>query len=178
MKKYLALALIAAFVALIVAFCARFFFQPKIDFSHISLPKTDYILVEKKNRRLSLYHQGAVTKQYKIALGPSPIGHKQQEGDGKTPEGIYHIAYKNPKSAFHLSLKITFPSPQDTERAAKNTVSAGSNIMIHGLGPRYSFLGKNHIARDWTLGCIAVTDTEIEEIYHTTPIGCPVKIRP
>jgi murein L,D-transpeptidase YafK len=167
---------IFTFFSVLFAFCINLFFKRNLP--HILLPQTDYILVEKKKRHLSLYHQGVVTKTYKIALGFSPIGHKQQEGDGKTPEGIYSIVYKNPKSRFHLSLKISFPSAQDTENAAKKSISPGSNIMIHGLGTRYSFLGKNHIKRDWTLGCIALTNREIEEIYYTTSVGCPVAIKP
>jgi murein L,D-transpeptidase YafK len=123
-----------------------------------------------------VYHQNKLLKSYKISLGFSPEGHKEKEGDGKTPEGMYTISHKNPRSQFHLSLKISYPSLKDKQSAVKKGVSPGGDIMIHGLGKDFSHLGKNHILHNWTLGCIALTDEEIQEIYHATSVGTIIKI--
>ncbi len=140
--------------------------------------EVDYILVEKKQRALSVYHNGKKIKQYKVALGFSPVGHKEQEGDGKTPEGKYFISHKNSKSTYHLSLAISYPSKQDRVAAAKKGVSPGGNIMIHGIKKKYSNIGTAHCLWDWTLGCIAVTNEEIEELFKATKVGTPVIIKP
>lgn len=142
------------------------------------LKKIDFILIEKSKRLMTVYHQGTPEKTYTISLGFSPIGSKQQTGDGKTPEGTYYIEAKNANSQFYRSLKISYPSMQDRKRAAAQGVSPGGDIMIHGLKRGFSWLGKLHTWKDWTLGCIAVTNTEIKEIFDSTPIGIPVKIIP
>lgn len=146
--------------------------------SKISSLKIDAIVVHKKERELITYHGDSLVKKYKIALGFSPLGHKEKEGDGKTPEGIYRIISKNPKSQFHLSLKISYPSPNDIKNAKKEGVSPGGDIMIHGLGKKWGVLGASHRFYDWTLGCIALTDKEIEEIYAATEVGAIIEIKP
>ena len=133
----------------------------------------DYILVEKKKRVLTLYSQNKKVKTYKIHLGFSPLGHKKQENDGKTPEGKYTIWKKNPNSAFHLSLWISYPNQADVDQATARGVSPGGEIFIHGGPNRKENMNKN----DWTAGCIAVTDQEIEEIYNYTKIGAIIEIR-
>lgn len=138
----------------------------------------DKIVIEKKKRTMSLFLKGKLIKAYDIALGFEPIGHKQQEGDGKTPEGTYSISYKNPTGQFHKALKISYPNKQDLKNARKLGVSPGDFIMIHGLGKTFGWLGKTHIYKDWTLGCVAVTNEEIDEIYKLTPVGTTVEIKP
>ena len=138
----------------------------------------DRILVEKAERKLSILRKGKVIKTYRIALGGNPIGAKQEEGDMKTPEGVYTIDYRNPNSDYHLALHISYPSVEDNARAAQRGVNAGFDIMIHGLPNGRGWIGAAHRQTDWTAGCIAVTDEEIEEIWRVTPDGTAVEIRP
>ncbi len=148
----------------------------------------DYILVKKKDRILEIYHKGKHLKSYTIQLGFSPTGQKQYEGDGKTPEGLYTICFKNLKSRYHLSLKIDYPHDDHTMAAQAKGLSAGGDIMIHGhpnvVGsytpkdiPWGLYLPKD-MRHDWTHGCIAVTNQDIEEIYGATSVGTPIEIRP
>lgn len=138
----------------------------------------DRILVEKKARRLTLFYQDQPLKSYQIALGRQPEGPKRFEGDNKTPEGRYTIDWRNPNSKFHRSLHISYPNPADQAFAAQKRRSAGGDIMIHGLPNGWGALGPLHLRRDWTAGCIAVTNSEIEEIWRVTPDGVPIEIRP
>jgi tetratricopeptide (TPR) repeat protein len=138
----------------------------------------DRILIEKNARRLMLIAQGEVLKSYDIALGGNPIGPKERQGDNKTPEGIYVIDGRNKDSRFHLSLHISYPNERDKNRAKELGVSPGGDIMIHGIKNGFSWVGDAHKAVDWTKGCIAVTDEEIEEISKLAPNGTMVEIRP
>jgi tetratricopeptide (TPR) repeat protein len=138
----------------------------------------DRILIEKNARRLMLVSQGEVLKSYKIALGGNPIGPKERQGDNKTPEGTYVIDGRNKDSLFHLSLHISYPNERDKNRAKELGVSPGGDIMIHGIKNGFSWVGDAHTAVDWTKGCIAVTDEEIEEISKLAPNGTVVEIRP
>jgi tetratricopeptide (TPR) repeat protein len=138
----------------------------------------DRILIEKSTRRLMLITQGEVLKSYKIALGGNPIGPKERQGDNKTPEGTYVIDARNRDSRFHLSLHISYPNERDKKRAKELGVSPGGDIMIHGIKNGLSWVGDAHAGVDWTKGCIAVTDEEIEEIDKLTPNGTIVEIRP
>lgn len=138
----------------------------------------DRIVVEKSARKLSVFRENRQLKTYMVALGGDPIGPKEEEGDMKTPEGIYTIDYRNPKSDFHLALHISYPSPEDIARATLRSVSPGCDIMIHGLRNGQGWIGNLHREKDWTAGCIAVTDAEIEELWRITPDGTPVEIRP
>ena len=144
----------------------------------ISWPQIDKILIEKSKRTMTVYSQNNAIKTYRIALGFAPIGHKQQEGDGKTPEGHYTIAAKNPRSQFHLSLKISYPSATNRLEAHRRGINPGSDIMIHGLGRGFGWLGSAHYLKDWTLGCIAVTNEEIDELYPVVKVGTAVEIVP
>ena len=136
------------------------------------------VLVEKRERRLSLLSKGKVLRSYKIALGGDPIGPKERQGDNKTPEGTYTIDSRNRDSGYHLSLHISYPNERDMKRAKELGVSPGGNIMIHGLKNGFSWVGDAHAESDWTRGCIAVTDEEIEEIATLVPIGTTIEIRP
>jgi murein L,D-transpeptidase YafK len=138
----------------------------------------DRIVVEKSARKLSVFRNGRELKSYLVALGANPIGMKEEEGDMKTPEGIYMIDYRNPKSGFHLSLHISYPSTDDIARATARGLSPGCDIMIHGLPNGAGWIGHLHRENDWTAGCIAVTDVEIEELWRITPDGTPIEIRP
>jgi tetratricopeptide (TPR) repeat protein len=138
----------------------------------------DKILIEKKERRLTLISKGKVLTTYKIALGGNPNGPKERQGDNKTPEGTYVIDSKNKDSRYHLSLHISYPNEKDKKRAKQLGVSPGGDIMIHGIKNGFSWAGELHTGVDWTKGCIAVTDEEIEEIDKLAPKGTIVEIRP
>jgi len=138
----------------------------------------DKLLIEKKNRRLMLISKGKTIKTYKIALGGDPIGPKERQGDNKTPEGIYTIESRNRHSEFHLSLRISYPNEKDKKRAKTLGVSPGGDIMIHGIKNGLAWVGGFHAEMDWTDGCIAVTNPEMEEIARLVPNGTPVEIRP
>ncbi|HOX14843.1 MAG TPA: L,D-transpeptidase family protein [Smithellaceae bacterium] len=138
----------------------------------------DKILIEKKERLLTLISKDKVLKTYKIALGGNPNGPKERQGDNKTPEGTYVIDSRNKDSRYHLSLHISYPNEKDKKRARELGVSSGGDIMIHGIKNGFSWMGDLHAERDWTKGCIAVTDEEIEEIDKLVPNGTIVEIRP
>jgi murein L,D-transpeptidase YafK len=140
--------------------------------------KADRIVVHKKDRTMHLMNRGQILKTYKIALGGTPEGPKQQQGDHKSPEGVYTIDSRNSKSAFYLALHISYPSAQDRARARRMGVDPGGAIMIHGLGKAFGYVGSLHTATDWTDGCIAVTNEEIEEIWRLVPLGIPIEIFP
>jgi murein L,D-transpeptidase YafK len=123
--------------------------------------------------------QGAkVLKTYKVALSREPVGAKEREGDHKVPEGEYMVDSKNSHSRFHLALHISYPNAFDREKARKLGVRPGGNIEIHGLGSSYSWVGSQQRQVDWTDGCIAVTNAEIEEIWPMISVRTPVEIRP
>ena len=138
----------------------------------------DRVVVAKADRTLTLYRGASALRTYKIALGWNPEGHKGEEGDGRTPEGVYVIDARNAQSAFHRSLHISYPNADDRRRAGRRGVRPGGAIMIHGLPNGLGLLGKTHTLRDWTAGCIAVTDEEIEEIWRMVPNGTKIEIKP
>ncbi len=136
------------------------------------------VLIEKKERRLTLFSKDNVLKSYRIALGGNPNGPKEKKGDNRTPEGSYIIDARNRDSRYHLSLHISYPNEKDRKRAKELGVSPGGNIAIHGLKNGFSWVGDSHATLDWTEGCIAVTNEEIEEIARLVPIGTVVEIKP
>ena len=138
----------------------------------------DRLLVLKGQRRLILLKEGAAIRDYRIALGRNPFGPKTREGDGRTPEGAYVIDYRKPDSDFHRALHISYPSPADQAAAAARGVDAGGQIMIHGIRNGRGIIGRWHRMRDWTAGCIALTDAEIEQVWQAVPDGTPIEIRP
>ncbi|MBP5352448.1 MAG: L,D-transpeptidase family protein [Alphaproteobacteria bacterium] len=177
MKKYWFYGL----AILILVSGAGVFLFPKTENKPLaSDAKADAIVVDKGARKLSLYHNGQLLKSYKIALGSHPQGHKHQEGDGKTPEGMYQIVWHNPKSAYHKSLRISYPNERDLAYAKTHGVAAGGDIMIHGFPNRApaSLFRFVHAIHDWTAGCIAVTNDEIDEIWNAVADGTSVLIRP
>lgn len=140
-------------------------------------PVADYILIVKSTRTMTLLNHGHVLKSYKVALGGDPVGPKLKAGDKKTPEGRYIIDSKNSHSRFHLALHISYPNKTDRERANKLGVNPGGGVEIHGLELKYAWIGSLHRQINWTAGCIAVTNPEIEEIYKMVPVGTAVEIR-
>ena len=140
--------------------------------------KADQVIVVKSQRTLTLLSQGKVLHTYKVALGSTPVGAKEQEGDHKTPEGHYILDRRNPKSRFYKSIHVSYPNEQDKKRASQRGVAPGGDIMIHGLPIGFGWLGSTHRSQDWTDGCVAVTDAEMNEIWELVPDGTPIDIRP
>jgi murein L,D-transpeptidase YafK len=138
----------------------------------------DRVLVLKKERTLQLLSRGKVIKSYKVALGGNPIGPKTRQGDHKTPEGVYVLDRRNAHSQFHRAIHISYPNERDRAEARKLGVSPGGDVFVHGLPNGYGFVGASHRLKDWTDGCVAVTDEEIEEIWRAVPDGTPIEIRP
>jgi murein L,D-transpeptidase YafK len=164
--KRIGLAIVAAFAAILVW----------ANVPERALPNgavADRIVVEKSARCLTLYAHGVPLKSYRVALGRQPVGAKQHQGDNKTPEGIYAVDVKNAASGFHKALHVSYPSPTDRTRAAP-----GGDIMIHGLPNGLGFLGRTQRFRDWTAGCIALTNREVDEVWRAVPAGTPIEIRP
>jgi murein L,D-transpeptidase YafK len=140
--------------------------------------QADYILVKKAAKELTLYSGVTVIKTYKVALGKDPVGHKIRQGDRKTPEGMYFIDARNENSKYHLALHISYPDAIDDYKARNLGSTPGGGIMIHGTGEEYEWMGKLHASINWTDGCIAVTNEEIEEIWNLVPDGTLIEIAP
>lgn len=174
MLKLLLLFLLILCVALLAVMAAAYLNLNPLPQDAVA----DRVLVEKSARRLTLWRSGTALKTYRVALGRAPVGAKEYEGDQRTPEGTYSIDFHKPDSDYHLALHISYPEQRDIERAATQGLSAGSDIMIHGLPNGRNWMGAFHRRKDWTAGCIAVTDFEIEEIYRAVPDGTPIEIRP
>lgn len=144
-----------------------------------ALPKNtvaDKVFVDKSARVLQLLDGDKVIKSYHIALGGNPIGHKQQEGDQRTPIGSYTLDYKNEKSQYYRSIHVSYPNAADKARAKERGVSPGGAIMIHGQKNGFGALAALTQQRDWTAGCIAVTDDEMDEIMATVKVGTAIEI--
>jgi murein L,D-transpeptidase YafK len=140
--------------------------------------KADSILILKKDHLLELLANGKVIRTYHVALGQGGLAPKRKEGDALTPEGRYVIDSRNAESHYHKALHVSYPNAQDKKRAVQTGVAPGGAIMIHGLPNGKGYIGAAHRLYDWTLGCIAVTDAEIDEIWALVPTGTPVEIRP
>jgi murein L,D-transpeptidase YafK len=136
-------------------------------------PEVTRLIVHKGERRMELWHHSTLLRSFDIQLGSDPVGHKTTRGDGRTPEGDYLVDRRNPRSAFHLSLGIDYPNEADRAQAAERGVSPGGDIFIHGRGPNH-----RRARGDWTAGCIAVRDREIEVIYAMVRDGTPITILP
>jgi len=139
--------------------------------------QADFIVVDKSARRMQLLRGGKLLKSYAILLGDAPTGHKRQQGDERTPEGEYRISGRNQNSRFHLSLRVSYPNATDRKQARARGVDPGGDIMIHGLPNGKGKTGAFHRTVDWTNGCIALTDEEMDEIWSVVPIGTPVLIK-
>jgi murein L,D-transpeptidase YafK len=138
----------------------------------------DRVIVLKSQRVLMLMDHGKVLKTYKVSLGGTPVGPKTQQGDHKTPEGTYVLDRRNAKSRFYRSIHISYPDQKDRANAAKLGVSPGGDVFVHGLPNGFGWLSASHREMDWTDGCIAVTNEEMDEIWRAVPDGTPIEIKP
>lgn len=142
------------------------------------VPIADSVVIEKRAHRLTLYHMGRPLRRYLVALGGSPIGDKQYQGDRRTPEGIFSVDARNPKSLFHLSLHLSYPDAAHRARAEALGRAPGGNIEIHGLPLGREKIGAAQRATDWTDGCVALTNEEMETVWSAVSVGTPVHIKP
>jgi murein L,D-transpeptidase YafK len=138
----------------------------------------DRMLVDKGDRTLTLLREGRPLKTYRVALGGSPEGHKRQEGDEKTPEGVYLLDYRKEDSSAHRSLHVSYPNAEDERRARARGVSPGGFIMVHGIYDGLGWVWKLHRLRDWTDGCVGVANWEMDEIMRAVPDSTPIEIHP
>ena len=143
-----------------------------------TLPPIDKVVVKKGERTLSLLKAGTVFKTYRVSLGGEPFGHKEREGDSRTPEGNYFIDWRNPHSQFHLSMHISYPNTEDHTHAERGGYSPGGAIMIHGRPNWIGWIDFLFEGQDWTNGCIAVNNIEMEEIWNSVRNGTPIEIHP
>lgn len=138
-------------------------------------PQVDFLLVDKSDRTLTLYRDGIEVKTYTgLQFGDTPIGHKQFEGDEKTPEGRYTIDTRNPQSSYYLSLRVSYPNAQDRAYAEARGLSPGGDIFLHG---QPNWLPAGRMVGDWTDGCIAFSNAEMDELWRLVPDGTPIEIR-
>lgn len=145
--------------------------------AHSQVP-ADRIVIIKHTRTMMLMRGDKVLKTYRISLGSAPVGPKERAGDHKTPEGDYAVDSKNAHSQFYRALHLSYPNATDRARARKLRVSPGGDVEIHGLGAKYGWIGASQRLYDWTDGCIAVTNQEIDEIFSMVRVGTPVEIKP
>jgi murein L,D-transpeptidase YafK len=138
----------------------------------------DRVVVYKHERKLVLLSQGKELRSYKVALGGEPVGPKTRQGDHRTPEGVYTLDSRNPNSHFYKAFHISYPNSIDIAAARKLGVSPGGDIMLHGLPKEYAWVGKAHVLHDWTNGCIAVTNEEMDEIWTLVRVGTTIEIKP
>jgi len=136
-----------------------------------------HIVIHKSDHKLILYKGEQVLRTYKIAIGKEPEGNKVRVGDNRTPEGVYRIDWRNKKSGYHRALHISYPNSEDAERAKKSGSDPGGDIMIHGIKNGFGWLGGLHRLVDWTQGCIALTNSEMNELWELVPDGTPVEIK-
>ncbi len=138
----------------------------------------DSVVVEKGARRLTLFREGRPLRIYFVALGRNPVGDKIRMGDGRTPEGVYRIESRNSQSKYYRALRISYPDVRHARRARELGVSPGGDIMIHGLPNGKGSVGAAHRTADWTEGCIALTNEEIDELWRAVADGTPIEIKP
>jgi murein L,D-transpeptidase YafK len=169
---------VLAILVLLLSALGLYSIWPDLLSPDAPLQKVDLIRVDKSERRMHLLHKGEVVRLYRISLGSNPTGHKQKEGDGRTPEGRYLIDWRNPRSKFYRSLHISYPNNQDRRAARLMGVSPGGAIMIHGLPNGWGWAAPFLAPWDWTDGCIAVTDSEMDEIWNAVRDGTPIEILP
>jgi len=143
-----------------------------------AVPMADHVVVRKAERRLELLRDGEVFNSFPIALGGAPEGHKQREGDQRTPEGTYRLDLRNPNSDFFLAMRVSYPNAEDIRRARARGVDPGNNIMIHGLPNELRYPSRHYLYEDWTDGCIAVSNSAMIDIWLSVPDDTPITILP
>ena len=139
--------------------------------------KVDLVLVDKSEKKMYLLSNGKVLKEYHVVFGSNPTGHKMQEGDERTPEGRYILDYKNPNSSYYKSIHISYPNKEDKARAKKRGVNPGGMIMIHGQKNGFAWLSWLMQRFNWTDGCIAARNSDMDEIWRLVRVGTPIEIR-
>lgn len=162
------------YILAVFAVLAVYYFYPAK-----ALPQgtvVDKLVVYKGKRSMEAYCNGVLVKTYSVSLGFNPEGHKEIEGDGRTPEGIYVINARNAHSAYHKNLGVSYPNDSDRAHAAALNKNPGGDIKIHGLKNGRGYIGKFHRWNDWTHGCIAVTDSEIDELFAAVKDGAEIEI--
>lgn len=143
-----------------------------------SAPTIDLVKVEKSRKRLYLLSAGQVVREFAIALGGNPVGHKQQEGDHRTPEGRYVLDFKKPDSAYYRAIHISYPNASDLANARQRGVRPGGAIMIHGQKNGFGGLGPVTQKYNWTDGCIALLNDDMDELWKLVEVGTPIEIVP
>jgi murein L,D-transpeptidase YafK len=165
-------------IGLVTALLLSLAVPVRAQIPHVELVKADLVVVRKGARTLQLLHSGRVIRTYRIALGWAPDGPKRQEGDGRTPEGVYRLDWRNSNSSFHRSIHVSYPRAGDDRHAARWGVSPGGSIMLHGLPNGVAAERVGHPDVDWTNGCIALTNEEIDEIWTRVEDGTTIIIFP
>ena len=163
-------------MGLLILIGTVYYFLPEDRLPHNQ--RIDKMVVRKSERIMEVYAGGKVIKTYHISLGQNPTGDKEFEGDKRTPEGQYTINDKDPRSAYHKNLGISYPNADDIREARKKKLSPGGDIKIHGLRNGLGFIGKFQRWTDWTAGCVALTNDEMDEIYAAVEVGTPIMILP
>ncbi|MEP7130846.1 MAG: L,D-transpeptidase family protein [Sphingomicrobium sp.] len=191
MKRPLALAMAVVGLVPLGAYAARSSTYAKIDrcldsgsawnyraraCEPVPAGPVDRIYIDKSEHWMAAYRGGQIIREFRVALGRGELKPKRQAGDGRVPEGVYAISAHNPDSAYHLSLRISYPTPEQAAAAAQRGANAGGDIMIHGLPNGHGKIGSRHRLIDWTDGCIAVTDPEMDWLFQNVPDGTPVEI--
>jgi murein L,D-transpeptidase YafK len=164
--------LAAAMAALLAVGCARNVSQGEAT----AVLRVDRIMVDKSAHRMTVYRASKQVRVFKVALGVGGLAPKVRQGDDRVPEGRYFISGRNPQSAYHLALRISYPTPAQVKAARARGINPGGDIMIHGLPNGRGWIGPDHRRIDWTSGCIAVTDDEIEWLWRAVPDGTPIEI--
>lgn len=172
-SKYSSANLVSAIVA-----CLLSLWVSADAYSDSEFPVADEVIVEKSARKLHLLKDGEPFRSFDIALGVAPLGDKEYEGDAKTPEGRYLLDLRNPNSDFFLSMHISYPSQDDRQQARQQGVDPGGQIMIHGQPNVPTYSEAYYRSQDWTNGCIAVSNSDMIDIWLMTPDGTPIEIRP
>ncbi|MCT4614258.1 MAG: L,D-transpeptidase family protein [Marinifilaceae bacterium] len=167
--------IIKLFFSLFIILSTIFYLKPNDKINQNI--KIDKIIVNKSEREMILLSKSDTIATYPISLGREPRHHKQFEGDMRTPEGIYYINDKNPNSNYYKNLGISYPNNKDIENAKKLGKDPGGMIKIHGMRNGFGFIGRFHLFVDWTQGCIALTDDEMEELYQNISVGTIIEIR-
>ncbi|MBM4212252.1 MAG: hypothetical protein FJ179_00880 [Gammaproteobacteria bacterium] len=164
--------------AVIVLLCVLALLPTAARATLTQLPAATEVVVHKAQRRLELWQKSRLLRSYRISLGLNPIGHKQQEGDFRTPEGRYVLDTRNPRSEFFLSVRVSYPDSRDVARARKAGVKPGGAIMVHGLPNEPRWPPEHYAREDWTDGCIALTNADMMEFWMLVADGTPINIRP
>ena len=165
-------------LAAIIVLCALQILLAQENVAQNSRTEVDQVVVYKHDRKLILLSKGKEVNSYKIALGGVPVGPKTRQGDHRTPEGSYVLDSRNPSSHYYRAFHISYPNAKDIAAAKKLGVSTGGDIMLHGLGKEYGWVGSAHTLHDWTDGCVAVTNEEIDELWKLIRVGTPIEIKP